>query len=304
MYVIRFALEQSHIIKRSTQKSKSTIKKCKLIKMNSFITHTAIMKLDLYQIDAFTDKVFGGNPACVVPLQHWLPDDLLLKIAKENAVAETAFFIAGGNKIKLRWFTPEIEMDLCGHATLATAHCLKTLRQYAKNEIIFDTASGDLTVTVDADGYTLNFPSRMPIATTLPEVIKNALNIQPKEVLLSRDYVLVYEQEQDIQNIVINRQTFDQINLDPGGVIVTAKGDDCDFVSRYFTSQSSMLEDPVTGSAHCSLIPFWAERLQKKHMLAYQLSERLGKLICVDAGDRVLISGQATTYSIGSLVTE
>ena len=262
------------------------------------------MKLDLYQIDAFTDKIFGGNPACVVPLQNWLPDDTLLKIAKENAVAETAFFVDHGDKIKLRWFTPEIEIDLCGHATLATAHCLKTILFYPKNEFIFDTLSGALTVTVDTDGYTLNFPSRMPIAALLPEAIKNSLNILPKEIFKSRDYVLVYDSETEIKNIVIDRPTFDKINLDPGGIIVTSKGDNCDFVSRYFTAQASILEDPVTGSAHCSLVPFWADRLKKKSMLAFQLSDRLGKLNCVDNGDRVLISGQAKTYSIGSLWTE
>lgn len=262
------------------------------------------MKLDLYQIDAFTDKIFGGNPACVVPLQNWLSNDTLLKIAKENAVAETAFFVDYGDKIHLRWFTPEIEMDLCGHATLATAHCLKTILNYTKDEIIFNTLSGDLIVMVDNGTYTLDFPARMPTETILPETIKKSLNIQPKEVFKSRDYVLVYDSETEIKNIIIDRQNFDKINLDPGGVIVTSKGDNCDFVSRFFTPQASILEDPVTGSAHCSLIPFWAGRLNKKNMLAFQLSDRLGKLNCVDSGNRVLISGQAKTYSVGSLWTE
>ena len=262
------------------------------------------MKLDLYQIDAFTDKIFGGNPACVVPLQNWLTDDILLKIAKENAVAETAFFVDHGDKIHLRWFTPEIEMDLCGHATLATAHCLKTILNYPKDKIIFNTLSGDLIVMVSNGEYTLDFPSRMPTEAILPETIKKALNIQPKEVFKSRDYVLVYDSETDIKNIVINRQIFDDINLGPGGVIVTSMGDSCDFVSRFFTPQASILEDPVTGSAHCSLIPFWAGRLNKKMMVAFQLSDRLGKLICVDNGERVLITGQAITYSVGSLWTE
>ncbi len=262
------------------------------------------MKLDLYQIDAFTDKIFCGNPACVVPLQNWLTDATLLKIAKENAVPETAFFVDNGHKIQLRWFTPEIEMDLCGHATLATAHCLKTILHYTKDEIVFHTLSGDLIVTVDNDEYTLNLPARMPTETLLPDIIKNSLNIQPKEVFKSRDYVLVYDSETEIKNILIDRQSFDKINLDPGGVIVTSRGDNCDFVSRFFTPQASILEDPVTGSAHCSLIPFWARRLKKKSMLAFQLSDRLGKLNCVDDGDRVLISGHAKTYSVGSLWTE
>ncbi|MEI8054068.1 MAG: PhzF family phenazine biosynthesis protein [Bacteroidota bacterium] len=262
------------------------------------------MKLALFQIDAFTDKTFGGNPACVVPLNHWLPDDLLLKIAKENAVAETAFFVDNGEKIHLRWFSPEIEIDLCGHATLATSHCLKTILNYKNNKIIFETLSGDLIVSAENDFYYLNFPSRMPIESSLPDIISKALSIQPKEVLKSRDYVLVYETEEEIQNIKINRQIFDQINLDPGGVIVTAKGDSCDFVSRFFTPQASILEDSVTGSAHCSLIPLWAQRLNKKELIAIQISERAGKLFCKDEGDRVIIGGRAKTYSIGNLWTE
>jgi len=210
------------------------------------------MKYNLYQIDAFTDTIFGGNPACVVPLDHWLPDDVLLKIAKENAVAETAFFVDKGD-------------------------------------------------TFVEDGvYKLNFPSRMPVEADLPLIISNSLNIQPKEILKSRDYVLVYDNETDIRNIKIDRQAFDQINLAPGGMIVTAKGDNCDFVSRFFTPQTSILEDPVTGSAHCSLIPFWAKRLDKKVLYAQQVSERMGKLYCEDLGERVIISGQAKTYSIGN----
>ena len=259
------------------------------------------MKLELYQIDAFTDKLFGGNPACVVPLESWLPDELLFKITQENAVAETAFFVQKGEKIHLRWFTPEIEMDLCGHATLATAHCLKTLLNYQENIIVFETLSGDLTVLVENDWYHLDFPSRMPVESSLPDIISKSLNIQPTEVVKSRDYVLVYETEEDIQNITINQQFFDQINLDPGGVIVTAKGENCDFVSRYFTPQSTILEDPVTGSAHCSLIPFWANRLKKNELSAMQLSARVGKLKCINKENRVIISGQARTYFSGNL---
>lgn len=259
------------------------------------------MTLELYQIDAFTDKIFGGNPACVVPLESWLPDELLFNITKENAVAETAFFVNNGGKIHLRWFTPEIEMDLCGHATLATAHCLKTILNYKQDKIVFKTLSGDLTVFLENDFYYLDFPSRMPTKCSLPEIISKSLNIQPKEVLKSRDYVLVYDTEEDIRKIKVNKQILDEINLDPGGVIVTAKGENYDFVSRYFTPQSTILEDPVTGSAHCSLIPFWADRLKKNELSAMQLSERTGKLNCVNKENRVLISGQARTYSIGNL---
>ena len=259
------------------------------------------MKFELYQINAFTDKAFGGNPACVMPMLEWLPNEMLLKIAKENAVAETAFYIIKGDKIHLRWFTPEIEMDLCGHATLATAHCLHSILNYPSNTIVFETLSGDLTVTIENRIYTLDLPSRPPAIADFHQIIKDSFNIQPKEVLKARDYVLVYDNETDIKNLVIDRQIFDKLNLDRGGVIVTAKGDNCDFVSRYFTSQSSILEDPVTGSAHCSLIPFWAERLNKNKMLAYQVSERLGKLICENRGDRVLISGEAKTYFVGKM---
>ena len=215
------------------------------------------MKLELYQIDAFTDKTFGGNPACVVPLYEWLPDETLLKITKENAVAGTAFFVDKGDKIHLRWFTPEIEMDLCGHGTLATAQFLKSILNYPKDRIIFETLSGELKVGFDRDYYLMDLPSRMPFVAQLPEIISESLNILPKEVYKSRDYLLVYKNENEINNIKINKEIFDQINLDPGGVIVTSKGDHCDFVSRFFTSQSSILEDPVTGSSHCSLTSFW-----------------------------------------------
>ncbi|GGI56932.1 PhzF family phenazine biosynthesis protein [Winogradskyella haliclonae] len=262
------------------------------------------MKLDLYQIDAFTDKTFGGNPACVVPLNDWLPNDILFNITKENAVAETAFFVDKGDKIHLRWFTPEIEMDLCGHATLATAHCLKSILNYPKEEIVFETISGNLTVFLKNDSYFLDFPSRIPKIKELPEIIKESLNIQPKEVYKSRDYLLVYDTEQDIKNIKIKRQIFDQINLDPGGVIVTARGDNSDFVSRFFTPQASILEDPVTGSAHCSLIPFWSRRLGKKELDAIQISDRVGLLKCENKDDRVIIGGKAKTYSIGNLWIE
>ncbi len=220
-----------------------------------------------------------GNPACVVPLNKWLPDEILLKIAKENAVAETAFFVDKGEKIHLRWFTPEIEMDLCGHATLATAHSLATILDHEQHSFLFETLSGDLHVDVEQGRYRMDFPSRMPTIDILPPIISNSLNIQPKEVLKSRDYVLVYDNETEIRSIKINRQSFDLINLDPGGVIVTAIGDNCDFVSRFFTPQASIMEDPVTGSAHCSLIPFWAKRLNKKQLYAQQVSERLGKLV-------------------------
>jgi PhzF family phenazine biosynthesis protein len=259
------------------------------------------MAFKLFQIDAFTDTVFGGNPACVVPLDQWLPDELMLRIANENAVAETAFFIPEGEGYHLRWFTPEFEMDLCGHATLATAHVLKTELRYTGSTVSFSSRSGVLNVMLEGDRYVLDFPSRKPVPASLPDIIAEALSLQPIEVLKSRDYVLVYATEAQVREIKIDRVLFDRINLDPGGVIVTAKGEDCDFVSRFFTPQSSILEDPVTGSAHCSLIPFWSERLGKKDLEAWQVSDRLGKLYCSDLGERVLIGGRAVTYSTGDL---
>jgi len=257
------------------------------------------MKFLLYQIDAFTDKIFSGNPACVVPLKDWLPDEILMKIAQENAVAETAFIIDKGDKVHLRWFTPEVEMDLCGHATLAASHVLKEILKHPGKNILFETLSGDLEVVVNDGLYTLDFPSRNPSVLALPQLLKDSINILPTTVMKARDFVLVYPSEDDVRNIEINRLNFDQLELGTGGVIFTAPGNDCDFVSRFFTPRATVFEDPVTGSAHCSLIPYWGNRLGKKEMHARQISQRGGTLICKDEGKRVLISGHATTYSIG-----
>ena len=257
------------------------------------------MKLPIFQIDAFSDKVFGGNPACVVPLENWLQDELLLKIAQENAVAETAFFVRKGKNFHLRWFTPDIEMVLCGHATLAIAHCILSELKFESEKVIFETLSGELEVSLNNGRYLMDLPRRDPISASLPDEIKNALNIQPKKVLKARDYLLVYENQKEIEDIVVKREVFDQINLNPGGVIVTAKGDHCDFVSRFFTPQATILEDPVTGSAHCTLTPYWSNKFLKKRMNAQQISERKGELICELKKDRVEISGKAITYFEG-----
>ena len=259
------------------------------------------MKLPLYQIDAFTNKIFGGNPACVVPLEKWLKDDVLLKIAQENAVAETAFFMKMGNNFHLRWFTPDIEMDLCGHATLATAHCIISELKLRNEKVIFETLSGKLSVEYKNSQYILELPSRDPELAELPEIIKKSLNIQPIEILKSRDYVLVYKSQKDIENIKIDRQIFDEININPGGVIVTSIGENCDFVSRFFTPQATILEDPVTGSAHCSLTPYWAKKLKKSTLVAQQLSKRKGELLCELKEDRIEISGKAITYLKGDI---
>jgi PhzF family phenazine biosynthesis protein len=254
------------------------------------------MDLDIFHIDAFISDSFKGNTACVIQLDNWLSNEDLLNISKRNSVPETAFIIIKKDKVLLRWFTPDIEMDLCGHATLAAAHCLKSELNYKSNKIVFDTVSGDLEVVVTNNLYWLNFPSRNPIETTLPEIIKNAISIQPKFVLKSRDYILVYESEADVKNIKINQSVFDKINLDPGGVCVTSLGSSCDFVSRFFTPQSSILEDPVTGSSHCSLVPYWSGILKKNNLKAHQLSKRGGLLVCENKGSRVIIGGAANVF--------
>lgn len=260
------------------------------------------MKIELYQIDAFTDKLFAGNPAAVCPLDEWLEDDVLQKIAIENNLAETAFFVKleTGN-YHLRWFTPEIEMDLCGHATLASAYVLFEELAYPHDKIIFESKSGPLVVSKIDDYLQLDFPSRPPKRTELPAAIRQALNIQPREVWKARDYLLVYESEEDIKNLKPNIGLLDQVNIDPGGIIVTAKGEEVDFVSRFFTPQASVFEDPVTGSAHCTLVPFWADRLSRTNFHAIQISSRGGELFCDLRDDRVFIRGKAIKYLKGTI---
>ena len=258
------------------------------------------MDYSLFHVDAFTDTLFRGNPACVVPLENWLEDAVLLSIAKENAVPETAFFVQNEDQIHLRWFTPDLEMDLCGHATLATAHVIKKHLHYQGEILNFKTLSGDVKVSISNQKYFLDFPSRMPVDTSLPNNLKEALNLIPNRVLKSRDYVLVYENEAAVRNIQIKRNLFDTLDLGTGGVVVTSQGEKVDFVSRFFTPRATLLEDPVTGSAHCSLIPYWASKLNKERLSAQQLSERGGTLICENLGDRVLIGGEARTFLEGT----
>jgi PhzF family phenazine biosynthesis protein len=253
------------------------------------------MELTVYQINAFSNRLKEGNPACVIPLETWLPAEIMLAIAKKNGLPETAFFIKNENTIQLRWFTPDIEMDLCGHATLATAHCLQTHLGYSQKNMAFETQSGLIDVNFSNGFYHMDLPAREGKLATLPQNIYKALSMAPKEVYKSRDYLLVYDNQSEIEKIKVNRKIFDLINMDPGGVIVTAPGNKVDFVSRFFTPQASILEDPVTGSAHCTLIPYWSERLQKKEMSAKQLSKRGGALRCVNNGERVIVSGAAIT---------
>ena len=259
------------------------------------------MEIDIFQIDAFTSELFKGNPACVIPLDDWLPDELLLNIAKENNVSETAFFVKKNNGFYLRWFTPEIEMDLCGHATLATAYCLKNHLDYKENQVTFDSMSGELIVKFNGDYIEMDFPHRKPINSQLPRNIMDSLSIKPNKVLKSRDYVLVYDDEEQIKNIEIDKELFDKINLDPGGVVITSEGNESDFVSRYFIPQCSFFEDPVTGSTHCSLVPYWSEILKKTQLKSIQLSQRGGEMFCEDLGNRVIINGKAKTYMSGKI---
>jgi PhzF family phenazine biosynthesis protein len=259
------------------------------------------MTIPIYQADAFTNKLFGGNPAAVCPLSEWLPEETMQKIALENNLAETAFFVKTGNSYLLRWFTPELEIDLCGHATLASAHILFTELGYDKDIIYFDTIkAGTLVVKRDGDLYSMDFPSRPPYAADLPEGLAQALGgPRPKEVLRSRDYMLVYETEDDILDMQPDHLALSKI--DTLGIIVTAPGKDVDFVSRFFAPAAGVPEDPVTGSAHCNLIPYWAAKLGKNTLHAYQVSSRRGELWCELKGDRAIMAGKAVTYLRGSI---
>jgi PhzF family phenazine biosynthesis protein len=262
------------------------------------------MQLPLYHVDAFTDQVFHGNPAAVCPLESWLPDELMQRIAMENSLAETAFFVPGGDGFEIRWFTPEIEMDLCGHATLASAHVIARHLRYPLSVIKFRSQSGLLAVRVEGDLLTLDFPSRKPQPSRLPQVILDAFPAVPLEALKARDYLLVYEDEEIIRRMQPRQDILSQIDLGTGGVIVTAPGREVDFVSRFFSPGASIFEDPVTGSAHCTLIPYWSERLGKQTLHAWQLSARGGRLLCQDAGERVLIAGKAVTYLAGTITIQ
>jgi phenazine biosynthesis protein PhzF family len=256
------------------------------------------MKLKGFHVDAFTNKLFSGNPAVVVFLEEVLSDNALLNIARENGVPETAFVHRSGDKFDLRWFTPDVEMDLCGHATLAAAHVIFSETGFAGTEISFETNSGKVSVVRgNKGGYILDFPIREAVVSELPGDIRRSLNIDPIEIYKARDYMLVFASQRDIETIIVDRFWFDKINLDPGGVVVTAPGNDCDFVSRFFTPQATILEDPVTGSAHCTLVPYWAKRLGKKKLFAKQLSSRGGQLHCTLDGERVLLEGEAITYA-------
>ncbi|AJS58641.1 PhzF family phenazine biosynthesis protein [Paenibacillus sp. IHBB 10380] len=252
-----------------------------------------------YVVDAFAKKLFEGNPAGVCIMEEWISDDTMLKIAAENNLSETAFAVKEGECYRLRWFTPAEEIDLCGHATLATAYVIANYYEKNVDQITFQTMSGELVVVKKGDLYEMDFPSRMPEEFTLTEQMVEALGVKPVETYLGRDLMFVLEKEEDVQNASID---FSKLKQLPGlGVSITAKSQKYDFASRSFFPKLNVNEDPVCGSAHCNFIPFWANRLGKNEMVARQLSKRGGTLYCELVGDRVKISGSAVLYAIADL---
>jgi PhzF family phenazine biosynthesis protein len=258
------------------------------------------MRLPLYQVDAFTDRLFAGNPAAVCPLQRWLPDETMQAIAAENNLAETAFFVPHGTGYQLRWFTPTCEVELCGHATLASAYVIATQLQPGIYHLDFDSRSGLLQVDIDAASgeICLDFPADVPQPVTAPTELADLLGVAVDETLTSRiGYLLATMSESAVRSASPDMQRMAE--LECRGVIVTARGSDCDFVSRFFAPQLGVPEDPVTGSAHCVLTPYWVGRLGKKILNARQLSARGGKLRCELRGERVLLAGRAVLYLQG-----
>ncbi|WP_164008298.1 PhzF family phenazine biosynthesis protein [Pyxidicoccus trucidator] len=256
------------------------------------------MRLPLFQVDAFTSRVFGGNPAAVCPLEAWLPDADLQAIALENNLSETAFFVREADGFRLRWFTPTQEVDLCGHATLAAAWVLFQRWEVGLERVEFASRSGPLVVTQEADGWlTLDFPSRPPTPCLAPIGLVEALGAAPRETFSSRDLMAVFDSEEEV--LALRPDMARLAALNTFAVVPTAPGKDVDFVSRFFAPRAGVPEDPVTGSAHCSLVPYWAKRLGKTSLTARQVSARGGELRCEERGSRVRISGQAALYLEG-----
>ncbi len=261
------------------------------------------MTLPIYQVDAFTNTLFKGNPAAVVPLQEWLPKETMLKIAAENNLAETAFFVQKGDDYDLKWFTPTVEIDLCGHATVASAFVLYEFLGYTPDEIRFHSNSGLLTVRRQGSRLTLNFPANPPQATEIPEGLLESLGLsRALEVLRGRtnDYLVILEEQEQIAGLNPDHRHLRTIGA--RGVIVSSVGTDADFVSRFFAPGSGVDEDPVTGSAHTVLVPYWAEKLGKTELFARQISARGGELWLQLLGDRVEISGEAVAYLKGEIM--
>ena len=261
------------------------------------------MELSLYQVDAFASALFRGNPAAVCPLDAWLPDEILQAIALENNLSETAYYVpsrGGSGRYELRWFTPAVEVDLCGHATLATASViLDVRRETAASRVVFDSKGGDLTVERSGELLAMDFPARPPVACPVDPRLEAALGAKPALILGARDYFCVFESEDEVRAIQPNMEQL--ASIDRFAFIVTAPGRDCDFVSRFFAPAKGVPEDPVTGSAHTTLIPYWAARLGKNKLFARQISKRGGELWCEHRGDRVQIAGRAVQYLEGRI---
>jgi PhzF family phenazine biosynthesis protein len=258
------------------------------------------MKIQLFQVDAFTDRLFGGNPAAVCPLQKWLPAETMQQIAMENNLSETAFFVKEGDHFHIRWFTPLVEVDLCGHATLATSFIIFEILKLAEEKITYTSRSGQLFVTRNGDKLTLDFPKDEVRQVEAPAELIRALGVHPLETFKGKtDWMFVLGSEKEIEEFVPDATLLGKV--DSRGIIITSKGIKADFVSRFFAPQSGILEDPVTGSAHTTLAPYWSEKLGKKELTAVQLSKREGHLYCQVAGDRVMISGACRLYMRGEV---
>lgn len=258
-------------------------------------------KIKIFQVDAFAEKKFEGNPAAICPLTNWIEDDVMQAIAAENNLAETAFIVPKDNLFEIRWFTPSVEVDLCGHATLAAAFIIFNQFGHQGDTIVFhSTRSGELKVSKENDVLYLDFPSdKISISKHKMEVEKG-IGITPEELYRGKtDYLAVLKSEEDVQNIIPNLISIATLNA--RGLIVTAPGNNVDFVSRFFGPQSGVNEDPVTGSAHTTLIPYWSERLNKKELIAKQISSRGGVLFCKENGSRVIIGGKAQLYLTGEI---
>jgi len=268
------------------------------------ITGEYAVQLPLYQVDAFTSRVFGGNPAAIIPLDAWLEDDVLQAIAMENNLSETAYYVACDQDYELRWFTPTVEVDLCGHATLAAAHVLFNHEGYTADTIRFQTRSGELRVTRSDKGLTLDFPAVTLVPIEVVESVCDALGATADHAVTANanahSVVYVFASQSDVAGL--NPDFGALMNASEGPVIVTAPGEDCDFVSRFFGPQVGVNEDPVTGSAHCSLVPYWSERLGKSSLIAKQISARGGLLDCEIRDGRVFMTGTGVTFLTGTVL--
>ncbi|HWR49490.1 MAG TPA: PhzF family phenazine biosynthesis protein [Bryobacteraceae bacterium] len=260
------------------------------------------MRIPIYQVDAFTSRLFGGNPAAICPLESWLDDRILQAIALENNLSETAFLVPMGERYHLRWFTPACEIDLCGHATLASAYVVFNYLKKDLAAVQFMTISGELVVRRQDDLLAMDFPSRPPEPCDEDTVkVGLALGKAPVDLLAARDYLAVYESEADVRTLEPDFKAVAQLGR---MVIVTAPGEQADFVSRFFAPAHGVDEDPVTGSAHCTLAPYWSKRLDKKLLTAWQVSRRGGELFCEDRGARVTLAGNAVPYLEGAIFLE